>query len=415
MGYIFESEIVTIMNTVRARTIGAEDAISLKEVLASDIHAAIKAYFKAEVERLLQQERAQELRSKRFPYGLPEVTGLQRQIDLLLVNHYEFDQQEFESLLDAAVHFEFNFLCRPQWTLLEFMFEGRRSVGVSEAIRKFKYCVEYNYFAEIFRKYVIDRGLAEMSYEEFRTLIEKIDLEIIERHSSRELARLLRPMVEFIEVGIPETPISEAGPELPINAAIVFFEDKKLFDIQKELERERDTQGRNDISLNDLARIVGVTRNDGAVEPEPDVAADAPGPETSADSPQPEPVPAGESSVPSAEAAEQPAVKPPPERPAKEASKRQRSKKKDLPSLIDVYSLFDVKEQKLFVRRLFQKDEVAFRNALDRLNPIGEWKDASFVLDEIFTANNVDPFSKEAIRLTEKLYERYAVLGQERT
>ena len=407
MGYIFESEIVTIMNTVRARTIGAEDAISLKEVLASDIHAAIKAYFKAEVERLLQQERVQELRSKRFPYGLPEVIGLQRQIDLLLVNHYVFDQQEFESMLDAAVHFEFNFLCRPQWTLLEFMFEGRRSVGVSEAVRKFKYCVEYNYFAEIFRKYVIDRGLAELSYEEFKTLIEKIDLEIIERHSSRELARLLRPMVEFIEVGIPETPISETGPELPINAAIVFFEDKKLYDIQKELERERDTHERNDISLNDLAGIIAVIKNDGVLEPKPEAAADPKEPEVSTDSVEPSPAPA--------EVAEQPAAKLPPESPAKESPKRQKSKKKDAPALIDVYSLFDLKEQKLFVRRLFQKDEVAFRNALDRLNPIGEWKDASFVLDEIFTANNVDPFSKEAIRLTEKLYERYAALGQERT
>jgi len=72
MGFIFEAEIITIMNTVRARTIGESDSIQLKDVLAAGIHPALKAYFKAEVEKLLQQERVKEVRSKRFGYGLPE-------------------------------------------------------------------------------------------------------------------------------------------------------------------------------------------------------------------------------------------------------------------------------------------------------------------------------------------------------
>lgn len=114
MGFIFEAEISTIMNTVRARTIGEEDSVKLKEILAADVHPAIKAYFKAEVEKMLQQEREKETRSGRFPYGLPEVKGLQRQIDLLLIQHYEFDRQEFESILDESVHFQFNYLCRPR-------------------------------------------------------------------------------------------------------------------------------------------------------------------------------------------------------------------------------------------------------------------------------------------------------------
>ena len=82
MGYIFEAEIAAIMNTVRARTIGESENIRLREVLRSDIHPAIKAYFKAEVERILQEERALELRSKKLSYSLSEVSSLQHQIDL---------------------------------------------------------------------------------------------------------------------------------------------------------------------------------------------------------------------------------------------------------------------------------------------------------------------------------------------
>ena len=388
MGFIFEAEIITIMNTVRARTIGESDSIQLKDVLAAGIHPALKAYFKAEVEKLLQQERVKEVRSKRFGYGLPEVAGLQRQIDLLLVNNYQFGQQDFESLLDEAVHFEFNFLCRPQWTLQEFMFENRRAVGVGEAIRKFRYCVEYTYFADIFKRYVVDRGLAEMNYEEFKGLIAKIDREIVGRHSSAELARLLKPMLEFIEVGMPETSVTEAGPVLPINAAIVFFEDKGVEDVRKELETERDKGGRQVISLGDLETVIARACKEELL------------PQGRASEPEKkEGPPRSEAPVASPPIVREPVAVEDPVIP-------QRSVEPE-PELEDIYSIFSVKDQKIFVRKLFKKDEVEFRNALDRLNPIKTWKEASFVVDQIFTEQDVDPFSKEAILLTEKLFGRY--------
>lgn len=389
MGFIFEAEIITIMNTVRARTIGEADAIRLKEVLAAEIHPAIKAYFKAEVEKLLQQERMKEARSKKFSYGLPEVSGLQHQIDLLLVHQYEFGREEFESLLDEAVHFEFNFLCRPQWTLQEFMFENRRTVGVSEATRKFRYCVEYTYFSEIFTRYVIDRGLAEMNYEEFKALIAKIDREIVNRHSTRELVRLLRPMLEFIEVGMPETIATESGPVLPINAALVFFEDKGVDDVRKELETERDSEGRQVISLSDLEIVIARARKEEVPVP----IQHKPKTKEKKSHIRPAPPHAPPSAVQDPVAVEEPVVV-------------QKSVEHE-PELEEVYSLFAVKDQKLFVKKLFKKDEVEFRNALDRLNPIRTWKEASFVVDQIFTEQDVDPFSKEAILMTEKLFSRY--------
>ena len=53
MGYIFEQEIEAIKNAVRARTIGEEETIRLRHVLGANIHPSVKAYCKAEVEKLL--------------------------------------------------------------------------------------------------------------------------------------------------------------------------------------------------------------------------------------------------------------------------------------------------------------------------------------------------------------------------
>lgn len=392
MGFIFESEIVAIMNTVRARTIGEEDGVKMKDILAADVHPALKAYFKAEVEKLLQQERAKEVRSGRFPYGLPEVKGLQRQIDLLLVHQYEFDRQEFESILDESVHFQFNYLCRPRWTLQEFLFENRRTAGIGEILRKLRYCVEYRYLAEVFKRYVTDRGLAELGYEEFRSLIEKIDSEVIAKHSAGELAQVLKPLVEFIELGIPETRVSETGPMLPIDAAIVFFEDKKLEEIRLFLEKARDKDHVAEVSIADLAEMIRQVRGEApAVETEKEVVGA---------NPAMEPFPESE---------EEPQEPPPVVRTA-EIPQNGEGLRTGGPrsEIADIYSLFNLKEQKLFVRKLFKKDEVEFRNALDRLNATVTWNQASLILDEVFSAQNVDPFSKEAVLFTDKIFARYA-------
>ena len=66
MGYIFEQEIESIINAVRAKTIGEEDDVLLKRVLAADIYPALKAYFKAEVEKKLETARATETRFGQF-------------------------------------------------------------------------------------------------------------------------------------------------------------------------------------------------------------------------------------------------------------------------------------------------------------------------------------------------------------
>ncbi|GJQ21545.1 MAG: hypothetical protein HBSIN02_19000 [Bacteroidia bacterium] len=399
MGFIFESEISTIMNTVRARTIGEEDGVKLKAILAADVHPAIKAYFRAEVEKLLQQEREKEVRSGRFPYGLPEVKGLQRQIDLLLIHHYEFDRREFESILDESVHFQFNYLCRPRWTLQEFLFESRRSAPVSVVLRKLKYCVEYRYLVEIFKRYVSDRGLAEIGYEEFRLVIERIDHEVVGTHNAGELARLLRPLVEFIDMGIPETRVSETGPLLPVNAAIVFFEDKKIEDIRKRLEVERDQNGIREVSLTDLARIIRQVRG----EPEPSA-------EEIPDHANLRPVEVQHEPVVQAEEQADPfkgvkkGIGPSAERPA--------DKVVQSASVADLYELFSLKEQKLFVRKLFMKDEVEFRKALDGLNPLATWEEASLALDRLYSSRNVDPFSKVAVLFTEKIFSRYSDPGK---
>lgn len=422
MGYIFEAEIDIIRNTVRARTIGEEETIRLRDILLADIHPAIKAYFKADVEHLLKEERQLEVRSNKFPYSLPEVVRLHRQLDLLLVYHYQFGQHDFDIMLDHAVHFQFNFLCRPQWTLLSFMFENQRKRGASEISRKLRYCLDYPYYTEIIGRYMEERGVAEMTYEEFSSLLEKIDREIVAEHSSVELALMVRPMVKFMQAGQPTLVDGSAEPRIPINAAIAFFEDKKLNDIKERLETERDLNDLGDITLHLLADFIEKVRtgNDEATVEFPrehtqskvaagggEVQQSSAGGQPPAAQPPTKNPPAKLYSDFYDEEPMPPLVKPEPL--AQVGSHVQSPYQGD--ELPDIHMLFSTPEQKAFVRTIFRKDEVEFRDAVDRLNALRDWNEASVYLKDLFIANDVDPFSEEAILFTDKIHGRFTQSG----
>jgi hypothetical protein len=405
------------MNAVRARTIGEAESIRLKDILAADLHPAVKAYFKARVQQMLQQERGTEVRSKKFPYSLPEVVRLQEQIDLLLVHNYVFGQHDFALMLDHAVHFEFNFLCRPQWTLLNFIFENQRRRPSSDIRRKLRYCVDYSYYAEIIKRFIDDRGLAELTYEEFTELVQKIDQEIVSRHTSVELALMTRPILRFIESANLTPGQDKSEPKIPINAAIVFFEDKKLIDIKERLETERDRNEMTDLSLRQLANFIEKVRTkneDAEVEfpeerpaqqPEEPVVKPQESPKQEEAAPEGPKAPKAPVKIFSDFEEDEPFVIPQPE--ASETLEGSDGEPVLSGGLVNLHSLFSPSEEKTFIKKVFQKDELLFRESLDQLNRMTEWKEASAYLQQVFMTNDVDPFSEVGILFTDKVQRRF--------
>ncbi len=393
MGYMFEAEIDAIMHAVRARTIGEEDAITLRAVLGARIHPAIAAYFRAEVEKKLRDERAHEFRSKKFPYAHPEVVSLQHQIDTLLVQHYTFDRSEFDTLLDQSVHFEFNYLCRPQWTLLNFIMGDQRRTPVSAVERKLQYCTDYRYFSEFIKRTIDERGQTEITYEEFKALLDRIDQAVIAEHTSAELARMLRALSAFVDLGHPESPNGQA--RLPINAAVVFFEDKRMTELTARLEEERDRNRRNEIALDELGRIIQEVRAASAPESTfPDAGTDLP----PVDIIPPEPPPVASSAAPAVVEETQASA---------QLATNSAPVVSSVAGLASVYDLLTAAEQKKFIRLLFDKDEYTFHAAMAGLDALRSWQETSHFLDTLFTAQQVDPFSEPAVHFTDRLYTRF--------
>lgn len=77
---------------------------------------------------------------------------------------------------------------------------------------------------------------------------------------------MTRPILRFIDTAREHVDRPLADSTIPINAAIVFFEDKKLNDIKERLEAERDGNSITEVSLRQLANVIEKVRtgNDAA-------------------------------------------------------------------------------------------------------------------------------------------------------
>jgi len=376
---MFEKETEQLIGAVRQATIGDAKAIGLREIFESNIPASVKVFFRAEVESMLDAERKPETRSGRFKYDLPEITMLQEQISALLIHNFIFQKDDFETTLDKCVHFMLNYLCRPQWTLNSFLFEESGRASSSQILKKLRYCRDYSYFPDILRKYFGQRGVGEITLEEGRNLIARIDAEVVKGHTSTELAQITVPLFEFIAYARSHK-LSATPRTIPTRALIYFFEDKKMSSLCERLSREREVNNVKEMSFHQLANMLEKVRTGDE--------------HASLFDENSEPLPAGDDSAldlpvmpgvsESISVARQASTEPP----------------KPLPPV------FSLEEERSIIKYVFHQNEEAFRAAMTEALTAAAWDEAALTIDHYFLMNDVEPFTKEAILFTNRLQNR---------
>ena len=70
-------------------------------------------------------------------------------------------------------------------------------------------------------------------------------------------------------------------------------------------------------------------------------------------------------------------------------------------------SVIDERSQKSFVKKLFSGDTVGYRKLIEKLNEADSWRVAKILIDNELFKRDVDPFSREAIKLVDLVYGRY--------
>ncbi len=367
---MFEKEVENIKQKILPRASGREQ-ISLSEILDWEIPQPLKDYFNILAERILSEELLNLLYSKRFDQGNIEFIEARKRLINASKNAILLSYSEFENALDKASKFAINFILRPEWTLTKVIFKNENVKTTEQILESLSNFNEYTYYKKLLEKVLTKYQSNEIKLEFFQRALRKIDEEVMKNVSIKDMLTIIEPVFKFFKFANDENTV-------PVEALIIFFNDKGAENITKEFELERDLHRRMKFTINDVEIIL--KRFSKPIEI-PTITT-----EQKIETPSLE----GEISKPET-------IEPEIEEPQPKATLK----------LPDLNSLLDEKMKEKFMKKIFKRNELKFQQAIEKLNSIDTWKEASAFIDSIFIENEIDPYSDEAIEFTDLVYRRY--------
>ncbi|MCU0331181.1 MAG: hypothetical protein MUC47_09450 [Candidatus Kapabacteria bacterium] len=236
---MFEQEAERVRKKLKQLVATPQPYVALHDILDNtQVHPAYRAYFRAEVDWWIHEERAIRSSNPRFETSHVDCVAALQRVDELYVAHARFDHEELGSTIDAAVKTRLNLLCRPRTTLKWFVYRGEPTRTMQEILLRLGYLYDHRYLVDGIRQWAHGRGADASSYEllsvvEFERIVEKIDNDFILDLSQRDFVALLDPLYDFFAEANPDVP-----PEcVPTEAIIIYLDDKGAIPISQALER----------------------------------------------------------------------------------------------------------------------------------------------------------------------------------
>ena len=246
MGIImFSYETENIIRNIQTKVLTSDQRVSLRTILSAPIHDAVKIYFRATVTDTHE-------RPKRFHSDQKtETDTIASDIDLLLPTRHTFSKDAFGSLLTDAVHFQFNYLCRPRWTMNEFFFHNSSVKSLAELKKGFTYFSAYEYYQQILFRYIKRKEMKQIDSTTFDAITLKIDRLVLGEATTDDFAIILQPLYDFVGYGRDED-----NPSIPGQALVLFFNDKGFHHIGNHLKSSLEETQKENLSLKELRQYL---------------------------------------------------------------------------------------------------------------------------------------------------------------
>ncbi|MFZ1729642.1 MAG: hypothetical protein WBQ23_08225 [Bacteroidota bacterium] len=246
---MFERNIEETIAFLRKGTIEGADSITSRQIFASSIPMAVKRMFESDIDIWVREENERLQQSSHFRYDEPEMQTLFEQIGGKARDYAVFSAAEYSAALDKNVKLFFNYVCRPQWTLVKYLFAEREHAATDDILAALQTFWHYEYYQIILREYFEKKKLSVINVKKFSELIQQIDLEVIRNFDSRKTAHLSEPLFELFNIGS-----ASEDAMAPIEALSIFYDDKNIASIVDRLDQEKNNHER--MTLHDLVLLI---------------------------------------------------------------------------------------------------------------------------------------------------------------
>jgi hypothetical protein len=401
--------------------------IPLAYLATLELPASVSHFLDQQVELWLRKEEEKFESTDRFDYDQPEVRMHIDQIFDLLKQNATFDINRFNQLLERAIKLELNYLIEPHRTLKQFIFKDSHKVSTMEVYDTLKYFFRYEYYKTAISDYFNTKYLREIEESQFAELMRQIDEKAFSENKVDTTLKTLKTIMSFLG----DAKIEEIT-SLSVDVLIATFKDRNLEDYLAMIERVKDETDLEEITFDQIEDMLRNNKIPGIVEVEEveeveeeekvgfeeveDIETSQP--EVKVDDievSEVEPIPEEEEEEIEEEEEEEEEIE---EEVEEEVVKQKGNVASQLASVVasqiqsdtpleDLNKMITKKIAKKAVKKLFKKKEQDYLTFITSLNELSQWTDASALIDDEFYNREINPYSKEAIALTDVIYTRF--------
>jgi len=409
--------------------------IPLAYLMTMDIPQSIKHFFDQEVEIWIREEQNKFTTNERFDYDMPEVRMLIDQLFDYLKQNARFHITKFNQLLERAVKLEMKYLIEPHRTLSQFLFKNSPRISTIEIYDTLKYFFRYEYYKNAISEYFDLKYLKEISQDQFEQLLDQIDDKAFAEQRIEKTLGVIKTIMTFL---------SEAQQKdinsLSVDILQSSFRDRKLNDfiiLLEEMKREIDVREMTFDEVETLLRGGSLPGMESKAEVtvsekigfEKVTDIESSKPTVSVDQ-----IEVQESTIVEEEPEETEEIEEELEEEEEEAAAKSKVAEEPVPvpveetkrtsvaddlaahvarqisserPLGDLNQMITGRTRRKVIKKLFNKKENEFLGFIEAISEYVTWKDASRFIDDEFYNRGINPYSSEAISLSDIIYVRY--------
>ncbi len=249
---MFEKEIEFIYkyNLNKIKHLGS--FITYEQLLSTNIHPALLQYLSAEIDFLIYEDRQKLLKDSLFDYSGDRIVEYFSNIGEEIKRTKKFSYEYLSKLLLHASSFNVNFIIRPKWSLMQFVFENENepTKQIIEVKQILSYLYYYPYLKRLLINFFNKKRLIAISSSELKELLDKIDKINYESNFDKVLDSALTSIAEFLYMGeVQNKKISKQFVEL-------FLADKGLSHFETVLTKRFGESGVEKFDTSEFQKII---------------------------------------------------------------------------------------------------------------------------------------------------------------
>lgn len=215
---MFDKEIKFICDFCLNKINKAGSFLTFEKLKGIEIHPAILKYISAEIDYQVYQDRKVLLQKSSFDYSGAEISKYFKMIAHEIKKSKRINENEINDLIKKAVTFNFDYTTKPNETLTEFIFQDSETKSPEDIMMLLDYPYYYGYLRQILFSYFEKKQLLTVDKKDFEFLLNKIDSELFPAKPNELVDNALNAIADFFNIGaVLRTQIPPQAAELYLN------------------------------------------------------------------------------------------------------------------------------------------------------------------------------------------------------